>query len=225
MYQESKAFFVFHHLHCCLTTGQSVRTRSHIKKLWVCPSLSLTWILLFLSIWCDCSLKPVWWTVRALVSKSLCHLARWLWEGPYPASIAQRFKARRVGEDQRERERHGARWRRSFVEDQSDPLDWWMPTFRGPWDQMHQICRHSPLWLSGTICYDVCRHTVVWWWSCFRLRGERAGCHVMFRKWQLDIFHWCCFLDEYGGVTLCIMTKAILIYDSQSDKQNLAHRE
>lgn len=105
MYQESKAFFVFHHLHCCLTTGQSVRTRSHIKKLWVCPSLSLTWILLFLSIWCDCSLKPVWWTVRALVSKSLCHLAHWLWEGPYPASIAQRFKARRVGEDQRERER------------------------------------------------------------------------------------------------------------------------
>lgn len=196
-----------------------MRTGSHAKKLSVCPSVSLTWILLFLSIWCDCSLKPVWRTVPALVSKSLCHLARWLWEGPYPASIAQRFKARRVGEDQRERERHGARWRRSFVADQSDPLDWWMPTIRGPWDQMHQICRHLPRWLSGTICYDVCHHTVMWRWSCFRLRGERAGCNVLLWKWQLDIFHCCCFVDEYGGATLCIMTKAMYTERRQPIRQ------
>lgn len=96
-----------------LTRGQSMSRswwffRSPTKKLFICPFLSLTWFPFFLSLRCDCPLKPEWGTVRAPVSKRPCHLACWLWAGPYPASISLHFQSQALWGRIREREGGGS---------------------------------------------------------------------------------------------------------------------
>lgn len=110
-------------------------------------SLSVSHSLpLSLPLRCGCALKPEWGTVRATLSKRPCHLACWLWAGPYPASISLHFQSQalwgRIRERERGRMEGGARRRRGFTEDQSDPPDAWILSIGGPSGQMCRICRH-----------------------------------------------------------------------------------
>ncbi len=145
----------------------------YVKKLVIFPlsyqealhlSLSVAHLVpLFLSLRCDCPLKPEWRTVRAPVSKHPCHLACWLWAGPYPASISLHFQSQALWGRIREREGEGARWRQGVMEDQSDPPDAWILSIGGPSGQMCRICQHR--W-SAAVREDLlgCLSPDIVWW-------------------------------------------------------------
>lgn len=89
----------------------------------------------------DCALKPELETVWATLSKHPCHLACWLWAGPYPASISLHFQSQALWGRIRERG-EGARRSQGFMEDQSDPPDAWILSIGEPSGQMCRICQH-----------------------------------------------------------------------------------
>lgn len=121
----------------CVTTGQNMSRSWRFLLLFIGPFLSLTLFPFFFpsfEAWVrNCASDAF----KASVSFSSLTVSG--------SSLSLRLspvsKPGVVGEDQREE--GGARWRRGFMEDQSDPPDAWMPSIGGgPSGQMCRICRH-----------------------------------------------------------------------------------
>lgn len=146
-YQEAHSFAPF-----CL---------SHLALLSPPPPFFFFFLL---SLRRDSPLKTVWGTVWALVSKHPCHLACWLWAGPYPASMSLHFQSQamwgRIRERERARELDGGKalWKISQI-----LLTHGYSWSEGLWAKCAESASISALRLSGTICWDVCHQIFVWW--------------------------------------------------------------